>query len=97
MSVAVFFVFELFWYFLTFAIHPSGVLLENPEDTKEFAIAEAFNAFLAGGIIAACYLFDVWSDATVTTTWINAFFALFVINTIYDLKKNMKDYMGSRS
>lgn len=94
-SLVLFFAFELLWYLLTFAVHRDGVWMADPIERREMAVAQFYNAVLAGGIIFVSWSLDVWSDQAVTGTWLFWVIVLFAANTAYDAYKNMPGYMGT--
>lgn len=83
---------ELLWYVLTFIVDREGVWPNSREERISFLVAELFNfGFFAGVIVLSCLMSDR------AAVWLNWVFVLFVVNTVYDLRKNMASYMGSSS
>lgn len=89
-TILILFGVELFWYLLTFIVDREGVWPNDQNKRIDFLIAETYNfVFFAGVIILTCVIDDS------NLKLISLVFMLFLINTIYDLKKNMSSYMGS--
>lgn len=86
------FVFEVVWYGLEFCIDRRVVWPDDRSERMAFFLAELTNFGFVAWILAGFWLFSSWGDL-----WLLYIFVGFILNTSYDLKVNMKSYMGHKS